>query len=105
MSKLKSNSNFVRLLLQTTKLQAIALLETITKKQTDCISEIILNLTSGNIIRLDENVGKQLSKSRRILNSLKNRNISVGKRGTIIKNHLKIVLESIKLAGDNLLNM
>ena len=105
MSKLKSNSIFVRLLLQTTNLQAIALLETVTKKQTDCISEIILNLTLGNIITLSENVEKQLHKSRRILNALKNRNISIGKRGLFIKNHPKIVLDSIRLAKDKLLEM
>ena len=103
MSKLKCNSSFIKLVLQTSKLQAIALLETITKKQTDCISEIILNLTSGNIIRVGEEVEKQLVKSRRILNSLKNRSLSVGKRGAIIKNHPKIILDCLKLVKDKLL--
>ena len=104
-SKLNCNLYSLRLLLQTSKLQAIAILETITKSQTDCVSEIILNLTLGNIVDLDENLQKQIRKSRRILNSLKNRNLSVGKRGTIIKNHPKIVLDCIKLAKDELLDM
>ena len=102
MSKLKCNSSFVRLLTQTSKVQAIALLETITNKQTDCISEIVLNLTSGNIISLSEEVSEQIRKSRRILNSLKNRNLSNARRATIIKNHPKVVLESIKLVKDKL---
>ena len=98
MSNLKSNLHFIKLLLKTSKLQAIALLETVSKSQIDCIGEIILNLSLGNIIKPNEKEQKFLHKSRRIVNSIKNRNLSNNKRGSVIKTHPKIVLDLLLLS-------
>ena len=103
--KIKSNASFIRLVVHTSKFQAVALLETVTKKQTDCISEIILNLSKGNIVKLNENLKIILHKSRRILNSLKNRSLSNRRRSAIIKSHPKVVLELLKFIGKDLLNL
>ena len=100
MSKLKSNLNFVRLLLQTSKVQAIALLETVSKSQTDCIGEILLNLSLGNIIKPNEKEEKLLHKSRRILNLIKNRKLSNSKRGSVIRAHPNIVLDLLALTKE-----
>ena len=103
MTRLTANSSFVKLVTNTSKTQAIAILETVTIKQTDCIGEIILNLTLGNLVKLDERVEKILHTSRRILNKLKDRKISSLKRSSIIKTHPKIVLQVLKLVRDKLI--
>lgn len=105
MSKLKQNLNFVHLVVNTSKTQSVALLETITKPQADCVSEIVLNITLGNLVKLSDNVKAVLHKRRRVLNILKDRNRSNFKRTSVIKSHPKIVLETLKIARDKLVKI
>lgn len=103
MSKLKQNLNFIHLVVNTSKTQAIALLETVTKTQTDCVSEIILNITLGNLVKLDSNIKNLLHKRRRFINILKDRKVTNFKRSSTIKSHPQIVLNILKIAKDKLI--
>lgn len=105
MTKLSKNSNFLKLLLNTSRIQAIAILETITNKQTDCISEIVLNLVEGNIIKLNKNIEEILQSRKRILNILKDKNICSSKRAALIKSHPQVLLKTLKLIGDKVIQL
>ena len=101
-SKISANIHFIKLLVKTSNIQAIALLETITDRQVDCVCELILNLTLGNLIKLDDSVKTNIHTKRRIINILKDREVSKRKRSNIIKSHPKIVLELIKLVKNKI---
>lgn len=103
MSKLKQNSDFIHVILNTSKTQAIAILETITKVQTDCISEIVLNLTLGNLVKLNDSVKSLIYKRRRLINILKDRKRSNLKRSSVIKSHPTVVLDTLLVVKDKLI--
>lgn len=105
MTRLKQNTCFIKLVVNTTTTQAIALLETITKPQTDCISEVILNLTLGNLVKLDENNRNIIHKRRRLINILKDRKKSNLKRASIIKSQPRAVLDTLMIVKDKIIKI
>ena len=101
-SRVTSNIHFLKLLIKTNNIQAIALLETITDEQVDSVCEIILNLSLGNIIKIDDTVKRIIYTKRRIINILKDRKINKRRRSNTIKSHPKVVLELMKLVKNKI---
>jgi len=97
--RLQKNSPFLTLLITTNRVQAIAILETVDSNQTDCISEVILNFSQGNLIYLSKHVRLILYKHRKIIQTLKDRGIANSKRMNTIKSHPKIILSILKEVG------
>lgn len=98
-NRLHKNSAFLTLLSTTNRVQAIAILETVDLTQTDCISEIILNFSQGNLVQLKKHIRAILHKHRKIIQILKDRDINASRRMHIIKTHPKVILSIVKEVG------
>lgn len=96
-SRIKNNCSFIKLVLSSHRVQATALLETVSEKQADCISEIILNLYLGNLVHLTSKIKQILDSRKRIFKLLTNKNIKIKTRVETIKAHPRIILNTLKI--------
>lgn len=93
----KENADFISLLINTTHIQAQALLDTVTVKQVHVISEIFRNLLK---IPLGDEVKKELEKNEKIVRKIADstKRIGVTKKGRIIGIHRKKIINILKTA-------
>lgn len=93
----KENADFINLLINTTSIQAQALLDTATVKQIYVISEIFRNLKK---IPVGEDIKAELEKNDKLVDRIAsdNKKIGVVKKGTIIGRHRKKIIRILKTA-------
>ena len=90
MSKhLEKNKNFLRLVLNTSKDQATALLHTITPGQVLLLSKIALNLSH---LPLSKKAERLLEKNKKLFSNLQDKNISTSQKRDLIRKHYKHLL-------------
>ena len=103
MSKtLKKVSDFLKLLLNTTKQQVKALFYTLTPLQTTAICEIIFNLQK---LPLTKRVLKELEKRRPLLRKLSDNSLSISRRLALIQTHYRQVQQTLQLIKNELVNL
>ena len=93
-------SDFLRVLLRASKIQAEALLVTASAKQVDCISEIAINL---QILPLGTNAKRLVMKSKKILDSISNLATSTKSRLEIIQKYVKRIIAILNAVKNRLL--
>ena len=100
---LHSNTNFLRLLLETHKKQAILLLENTTPTQTEAIAEICYNLLD---IPLPEDSQKRLvQRNTKILKKISHKKSSIKKKQKLISENPTRLYNLLKSVEDKLLTL
>lgn len=84
--------SFFILLLNTSKQQGQALLDTVTKEQTHAIAEIAYNLLN---ISLKGSIKKKVSKRRKILQKLSNKNLQYRGKSLLIYKHSRCIYDTL----------
>ena len=91
----KENSDFIGLLLSTTSLQAQALLDTVTAKQVQVISQIARNLLETP---LGDEAKKEVANNRKLIGKLGDVHIGVTKKARFIGIHRKRIIAVLRAA-------
>ena len=99
---LKSVSHLLKLLFETSKLQARALLETLDMKQIKAVREIIYNILHGDL-PLSESQQETVKKRSKILERIVRK--KGYKAGDAIARHNRIVYQTLCLVRDHILPM
>lgn len=89
----KDNADFINLLLNTTSIQAQALLDTITRQQVRVISQIARNLL---VIPLGAEIKEVITENRKLIEKLANRECTIGKKCKIIGTHRKKIIHILR---------
>lgn len=101
MSKLvKDNADFISLLVNTTLIQAQALLDTISGSQVRVISEIAKNLLK---LPFEGRAKEELSKNRKLIERLGSSENTLSKKCKIISTHRKKIIHIMRLCRDILM--
>lgn len=95
-------SDYIKLLLNTSKLQGHALLDTATTSQIKTISQIARNLLK---IPLDESVKEIINQKEKLFLKLGNLKSNVRQKGKLISKHRKFLLSMFLAVGPILLNI
>lgn len=85
-----NNKHFLALILSTTKEQALALLNTITKDQILLLSEIAKNILE---LPLPTKARHYVSKKKRLIERIANKTLSHSKKVTLLKKNAKYILQ------------
>lgn len=103
MSKLLStNKNFLLLLLNTERNQAIQLLKYITFKQVQVLSEIFLNLLH---LKLNNSIKSVVKKRKKIVKLLGSKTVTTKKKIKLISAHTRQVLDTLQKVKKPLLQL
>lgn len=92
---LKENADFVALLLNTSFIQAQALLDTITTKQIKAISEILKNLLK---IPVGDQIKTEIEKNEKLIRKIAHSKIGLTKKARIIGLHRKKIIHILRKA-------
>ena len=101
-NNLNEHSYFIKLLLETSKQQARALLETVTNKQVIVISEICLNLLT---IPLDKETASIINRRKQILKKLSNSKLTVKIKRRLIATHYRQISHTLLHIKNQLLDL
>ena len=103
MSKtIKKVSDFLKLLLTTTKEQVRALFYTLTPIQTLAICEIALNIQK---LPLSKKLLKELQKRKYLFKKLSDRNLTIKAKITLIQTHYRLVQTALQLVKREILSL
>lgn len=86
---LQQNKEFLHLLLNTSKNQAVALLFTITKSQLDLLTEILFNLLQ---LPLPLKAQRIVRKNQKVLEAISRKQTPQSKKQSLIKKHYRNIL-------------
>lgn len=95
---LNENRHFVRLLLDSTRIQCEALLDTVSLSQTRSVSQLCRNLVEMPI--KGEKAVESVRKNEKLLRKLGNRTLSAKAKGHLISKHRKRIIEVFRLCRD-----
>ena len=96
---LQQNKEFLHLLLNTTKDQAVALLFTITKSQLDLLTEIVFNLLQ---LPLPLKARRIVKKSQKVLEAISRKHTSQSRKQSLIRKHYRHILYLLWAVKDQL---
>jgi hypothetical protein len=99
--RIKGNSHFLHLILNTDRDQSLALLKTLTRSQTDALTEIIYNIFN---LPLKSNIKIQLNKRKKLYNKLTNKKSFIIRK-QLINKHRRQILQTLKLIKNNLIKV
>ena len=99
---LRKVADFLKLLLETSKQQARALVYTLTPLQAAAICEILFNLKK---LPLTSRVVKELRKRKLLITRLTDKNVSVKRKLALIQDHYRQILATLQLIKSDLLSM
>ena len=100
--RIKKVENYLHLLLNTSKVQARALLETSNPDQVLAISEIILNLLE-NQLPVSSNLSSHIAKNLSLFKKLSRRKVTERTKYNIIRKQWKLIWNTLLLFKKNLI--
>ena len=101
-ARLTSCASYIRLLLETTKEQALALLSTATTRQIEAIGEIAFNLIT---LSLPANVKRLVTRSKDLLQKLAKKKISFRSKIRLLKKNCSKFMSLLQKIKTSLLNL